>query len=150
MKLDPFEQKIIDKMQPGVLSLSGFLGKDNRHLHEIIEDDFNKLKSLNKTQEDIADRLSFFTDKSKDMIEDYIIIDDKYQVFQEVYRGLVLCPFNHKGTFKKAIIKLINIEKNIEIQWTPLNIHMIKEHCFFEGKGSHYRFEPEIIINAIF
>ncbi len=150
MKLDPFEQKIIEKMQPGVLSLNGFLGNDDRHLHEVIEDDFNKLKSLNKSQAEIAERLEYFTQKSKDIIEDYIIIDGKYQVSQEIWRGLIICPFNHKGTFKKATIKLLNLENKLEIQWTPLNIHMIKEHCFFEGKGSHFRYEPECIIKAIF
>jgi hypothetical protein len=31
-----------------------------------------------------------------------------------------------------------------------LNIHLIKEHGFFEGKGSPFRIEPSVLTKMIF
>jgi hypothetical protein len=150
MKLTPFEKNIIEKMQPGVLSTEGFLGKDDRHLHEIIEEDYETLQKLNVSQDEIADRLAYFTEVSKEAYDLPVLIDDKYLVQQDIWRGRVLCPFNHKGSFPKTTVTLINKENNLKVVWANLNIHFIKEHCFFEGKGSKYRIEPDLLIKAIF
>lgn len=150
MKLTPEEIKIMEKMQPGIITIYGFLGSDQRHIHEIIEDDLNTLSLLGYTKEQVADRLDYFTEASKEAWDKDIIIDNKYSLWQENWRGLVVCPFNHRGTYKKASIKLKNLDNNIEISWTPLHIHMIREHGFFEGKDSHFRIDPSLIIQAIF
>lgn len=150
MKLSPEEKKIIDKMQPGVLTLNGFLGNDERHLHEIIEDDKVLIEKLGFSQNQIAERLQYFTDLSKEAYDDFILIDNKYNVSQEIWRGIIVCPFNHRGVFKKATIKLKNTENDLSVVWTLLHIHMIQEHCFFEGKGSMFRLDPETLIKAIF
>ncbi len=150
MKLSPDEQKIMDKMQSGVLSTDGFLGHDERHLHEIIEEDSEKLIALGYTVEQIAGRMKYFTELSREAYEIPVVIENKYAVQQDIWRGRVVCPFNHKGSYVKADIHLKNLENQLEIKWTPLNIHFIEEHGFFEGKGSKYRLDPETIIKALF
>jgi hypothetical protein len=30
-----------------------------------------------------------------------------------------------------------------EIDYTPISIHLIREHGFYQGKGSLYRLDPE-------
>lgn len=150
MKLDPIEKLIMERMNEGVLSTEGFLGQDERHLHEIIESDQEVLQRLGVTCEQIAERLKYFTELSKEAYEIPIIIDHKYSLLQENWRGRVVCPFNHRGSYSKARIELTHLEKNIKVVWTPLNIHFIEEHGFFEGLGSKYRIDPEVLIQAIF
>lgn len=150
MKLTPDEKNIMDRMQAGILSMEGFLGDDKRHIHEIIEDDNEVLLQLHKTPEEIAERMQYFTDNSKEAYETPLLIDKKYLVQQDIWRGRVICPFNHRGTYPKATVYLTNTQNNISIVWTPLNIHFIKEHTFFEGKGSKYRLNPDLLIKALF
>lgn len=150
MKETPLEQKIASRMQPGVITLSGFLGEDSRHFHEIIEDDEKSLAGLGKTPEEIADRMQYFTDKSWDSFEQEIILEDIYRVETDVVRGRLICPFSHPGGYRKAITILTNTKLGITIQWSSLNLHMIKEHHFFEGKGSPFRLEPEDLVRALF
>ena len=150
MKLGPEEKRIMDKMQPGILTVDGFLGNDNRNLHDIIQEDAEKVEALGYTAEDIGKRMQYLTERSKEAYEEPILIDQKYLVQQDIWRGKVVRPFPHNGLYVKADIHLKNIENGIEISWTPLNIHFIEEHGFFEGKGSKHRLDPETLIKAIY
>jgi len=150
MKETPRELKIHKNMKAGEMSISGFLGKDDRHYHEIIEEDHVKLKQIDLSIDVLVDRLEYFTIKAFDHYDGPVLIDDKYQVWYKSYRGKILCPFDHPGMFRKGSVTLKNLENGIELCWTPLNIHMIRDHCFFEGKDSAHRLEPEILKKALF
>lgn len=150
MKESPLEQRIARKMQPGVLTLSGFLGDDPRHYHEIIEDDEKTLSSLGKTPEEIAERMQFFTDSSWESFDLGIVVEEIFEVETEVTRGKLPCPFSHPGGYRKAVTTLTNTKLGITISWSSLNLHMIKEHHFFEGKGSPFRLDPELLVKALF
>ena len=150
MKETPQEKKIHQNMKRGQLSIDGFLGDDKRHFHEIIQTDSLSLKKLGLTTDMIADRLDYFMEKSFESYIGAVVIDEKYEVFYNSYRGKIICPFGHPGVFRKGSITLKNLEKGLEICWTPLNIHLIREHGFFEGKGSGHRLEPAILKEAIF
>ena len=150
MKQTPLEEKITAKMQPGVISLSGFLGSDERHYHEIIEEDEKTLATYGKTAEEIADRLDYFTKKSFDSFMGPVIIDDMYEVETEVYRGKLPCPFSHPGIYRKTVTTLTNTKTGVTIRWSGLNLHLVRQHHFFEGKGSVFRLEPDLLIKTIF
>lgn len=150
MKETPLEQKIAKRMQPGVITLGGFLGDDPRHYHEIIEDDEKTLESYGKTAEEIADRMQYFTDLSWTSYDTPQLIENVYQVETEVVRGKIPCPFSHPGVYRKAITVFTNTKLGITVQWTSLSLHMIREHHFFEGKGSAFRLDPELLIKALF
>lgn len=150
MKPTEKELKATQRMQPGVITLSGFLGTDPRCLNEIIADDAHTLERLGYTQEEIAARMDHFTQASWDGYLDGTILEDKYEIQTEVYRGKLPCPFGHVGIYRKAITRLINSSNGISVAWSSLNIHLIKEHGFFEGKGSAFRLEPEELVKALF
>jgi|SRR5690554_1309376 len=150
MKQTPEEKKIQERLQPGVITLDGFLGKDKRHYHEIITEDLEKLKKLNITREEIADRLQYFTDLALMNNDEEEIIDYIYRVRYITERGKIVSPFMDKGLIAKGQITLENITNGFKICWTPLNISMIRNHGFFEGKGASHRLEPETLIKAIF
>ena len=150
MKQTPKEITIQERLKPGVVSLDGFLGNDNRHYHEIIAEDLEKLKALNITKEEIADRLQYFTDLALMNNDEEAIIDDIYQVHYLTERGKMASPFMDRGLVAKGSITLANTLNNLKVCWTPLNISMIRNHGFFEGKGATHRLEPETLVKAIF
>jgi len=133
-----------------MITLSGFLSNDNRHYHDIIDEDRKTLARLNITTHQIADRLQYLTKLAWDSYDAPIIIDEVYLVEYKSYRGKIPCPFLHAGMYPKGTITLKNLTIGKEICWTPLNIHMIREHCFFEGKGSPHRIEPSEVSKIIF
>jgi hypothetical protein len=144
------EDIIINKLQPGIITLNGFLGTDTRHYSEIIEADEKVLAALGKTPEEIADRLDYFTKSSFESFMGPVTVDDIYEVESEVTRGKLPCPFSHSGVYRKTVTTLTNKTNNLIVRWTALNNHLIKEHHFFEGIGSTFRLEPDILIKAIF
>ncbi len=150
MKQTPLEEKITAKMQPGVITLNGFLGEDDRHYHAIIEEDEKVLEALGFTAEVIADRLEYFTKGSFGSYEGPILIDDIYEVETDVTRGRLPCPFSHPGVYRKTVTGLINLNNGLSIRWSGLSIHLIRAHHFFEGRGSTFRLEPELLVKAIF
>ena len=132
------------------MSIEGFLGNDKRNYDQIISADQIELNELELTTQKISDRLQYFTDSAFESYNGSIIIEQKYEVKYSSYRGKLICPFGHLGVYRKGLITLKNLENGIEISWTPLNIHMIRDHCFFEGKGSIHRLEPAILKEVIF
>lgn len=150
MKQTPEEKKIQERMKPGILTLHGFLGNDTRYLNEIISSDAETLAKLNITQNEIAERMNFFTKQAFESYDGAITLENIYQVEYRSVRGRVICPFPEPGSYQKGFVTFTNLKKNITLIWTPLNIHMIKKHCFFEGKNSQHRLEPKILIDALF
>ena len=47
------------------------------------------------------------------------------------------------------MIKVRNLEKDREITYTDMNIHMINEHGFYQGKGSAFRMEIGDLIDIL-
>ena len=150
MKETPLEKKIHNNMKAAVMSINGFLGKDNRHFHEIVEKDCAILEKLGKTGEEIAQRMQYFTDKAFDNYMGASLIDEIYEVNYSTVRGKMQCPFAHRGLFRKGSVTLENKQNGIKLCWTPLNIHMIREHNFFEGEGSEHRLNPEDLVKGLF
>jgi hypothetical protein len=37
---------------------------------------------------------------------------------------------------------LTNLRTGDEMVWTALNVHLIREHGFYEGRGSPFRIDP--------
>lgn len=150
MKETPLEKKIHNNMKAGVMSINGFLGRDSRHFHDIIEKDSARLEKLDKTGEEIAERMQYFTDKAFENYMGATLIDEIYEVNYSSVRGKMQCPFDHRGLFRKGSITLENKSNGIKLCWTPLNIHMIKEHNFFEGEGSDHRLDPDVLVKGLF
>jgi hypothetical protein len=150
MKQTPQEIKIQSMMEPGALTLSGFLGTDDRHYHAIIEEDENTLTELKRTAEEIAERMQQLMSFVVDTFEQPVIVEDHYQVEFETVRGKLICPFGHPGAYPKGIVVITNLTNHVTAKWTPLNVHFIGSHHFFEGKGATFRLDPETLVKAIF
>lgn len=150
MKETTKEQRIRARMQPGAITLTGFIGKDKRSLGSIINADEQELNKLGRNAEEIAARMQYFSDASFNTFDGSITLDENYLVETEITRGRIPCPYADGGQHRKAITKLTNLKKNKSVSWTALNIHLIKEHHFFEGKGSTFRVEPSVLVEVLF
>ena len=149
MKQTPQEKQIYENFLPGKITKEGFLGDDRRHLHDIIEEDLHALTQLGVTKEQIADRLQYFIEEGKKGLETPVKLDN--YVTQVIWRrGMLPSPFGGAGRlYHKIVATVKNTTLNKELAYTQLNVHMIRNHGFFEGKGSVFRLEPEEVVEIL-
>lgn len=150
MKQTPEEKKIEKRMQPGVLTLQGFLGEDTRHYHEIISQDKLVLQHYGITRQQIAEKLQELTDQAFECIDGILNLPDGAVVEYVSVRGKIPSPFTGQKPAPKGVITYKDPRREIYLKWTPLNIQMIRENGFFEGKGSAHRLEPELLYRTFF
>jgi len=148
MKQTPLEQKLLDNFKPGKITKDGFLGDDTRHVHDIIKEDLLSLSRLGVAVEAIADRLQHFIEEGKKGLETKVDLGN-FTVQISWDRGLLPCPFGEPRRHHKIIATLFNKKLNKGIKYSQLNVHTIREHGFFEGKGSAFRLEPEELVEFL-
>ncbi len=143
MKENPAMKKVIDNMKPGVISLHGFLGGDKRDIEQIIEHDAAELERLGMTLDEVAGLLQNIEEKALEGFGSFVKLEGGYDAKADSIRGKLPCPFAHPGLFRKTVVTLKHTESGEELLFTDLGIHLIKEHGFFQGKGSPFRVEPK-------
>ena len=151
MKQSPRDKKLEEVLRSTRLVAGGFMGTDPRHPVEVIEHDMLQMEHLGVTTHHLAERMRELTDLAKPRLGNWIEdASGKLRVKSEDYKGILVCPWPHPGTFDKRITIVERLQTQMQISWTDLNIHMIEEHGFFEGKGAFFRIEPVEIVNILF
>jgi hypothetical protein len=143
MKQPPELREAQRQMRPGVVTRDGLLGNDSRPLAEILDTDDSSVRSMDLTHAEIAERMEHFTSKGRRGLGTTVQMDDHFEVRVQEWRGVLPCPWPHKGTYRKSITHLTNTRTGEEMTWTALSIHMVREHGFYGGRGSTYRVNPE-------
>lgn len=142
------DKRLVEKFKPGVLSKDGFLGADKRHIHDIIEADARTLAQFGVTREEIADALADLIEAGKKGLGQAVDHGPfEITVFWE--RGLIPDPFGGRVRSPKLVATVTKKETGETFRFTQLSVHMIREHGFFEGKGSTFRLEPDDIIRFL-
>ena len=142
-------QKVQENMRPGVISLHGFLGDDTRNLVDLLIEDNAEVKKLGVTHRRISDKMRELRENGLSGLGEYINVSPHFEVKVEDARGKLPCPFEHPGLFPKINTTVRNLEKNKEIIYTDLNIHLIEAHGFYEGRGAKYRLEPAELVDIL-
>jgi len=141
--------RIQEKMKPGVITRDGFLGPDRRNLIDILIEDDETVKRMGLTHQQVAQRMLEFRDAGMRGLGEFISIEPHYEVRVDSVRGKLPCPFGDPGIFPKTNITVRNLEKNEEITYTDLHIHLIGSHGFYEGKGFVFRLEPKALVDTL-
>lgn len=141
MKQGPDLRRIEDNMRSGTLAAHQFLGSDLRSLADIILHDRLLLEPLGLTNEDLAERMRYFTEQATESQVPQVV-DGKFEVEREEHKGSILCPFADNFQASKSIIRVKNLETDKSVVWSDLNIHLIEEHGFYEGYGAPFRIDP--------
>ncbi len=149
MKQTQQMKEIQERMRPGVITLGGFLGDDGRNLVDILEEDDAEVKRRGLTHQGIAARMSELRNAGKEGLGDLIDVPPHFEVSVDIARGKLPCPFGHRGLIRKTTVQVRNKATGREISYTDMNIHMIGEHGFYQGKGSAYRQEPGELADAL-
>lgn len=142
MKQSPQLELIQANMLPGALSAQGFLGEDSRNLADIILSDGKALERMGITRETLAGKMQAMTDTGTRGLGRPVPADERFEIEVEDYKGDIPCPFKDNAKAKKRQTLVRRLDTGAVMRWTDLNIHMIREHGFFEGTGSPYRLDP--------
>jgi hypothetical protein len=143
MKESPSEKELRDRLGPSKFSGEGFLSSDTRPVMEIISTDLAVLEMSGVTPEQIAVLFTEIYDKAvKGFGAEVEVLPDVYGKYNESM-GKIPSPFTGEGVFPKGEVVVRYSASGDEIVLTPLSIHLIKAHGFFQGRGSRYRIEPE-------
>ena len=150
MKQSPQDKKLDQLLHSSKLVAGGFMGTDLRALQEVIEADAALLEKLGFTAEQVAARMKQLTDLARPQLGNEVILEGKYRVRSEDYKGMLVCPWPHAGRYEKRITACERLDLGTKIRWTDLNIHLIEKHGFFEGRGSAFRLEPADLVRILF
>ena len=151
MKQSPRDKKLEEVLRSTRLVAGGFMGTDTRHPGEVIEQDVAELDKLDVTAVQLARRMRELTELAKPRLGNWIdSAFDQLRVKSEDFKGALVCPWPHAGRFDKRITTVERIDTGQKISWSDLNIHMIEQHGFFEGRGAFFRIEPAEIVQILF
>lgn len=143
-------EKVRKDMAPGVISACGFIGSDSREPADIIRDDAAEMKRLGIDHTRLALRMAELRDAGAPGLGTAVKASQDLEVRVESDRGCISCPFGHEGIFAKTNITVRNMKTGRDVTFTDLNIHMMKDHGFCEGRGSVYRQEPSVLVKVLF
>ena len=150
MKESPQNKKLDDILRSSQLAAGGFMGEDQRSVSELIDADAKELDRLRLTKDKLAARMRQITDIAKSGLGTWVRIDENLEAKVDEARGSLICPWPHPGALPKRITTVREIKMGVSIRWSDLNIHLIGEHGFFEGKGSDFRIEPKELVRLVF
>ncbi|MHC4985546.1 MAG: hypothetical protein ACYTFO_05250 [Planctomycetota bacterium] len=136
------ERMILERMAPGALCAEGFLGHDHRELPEIIAADTAAVEALSLTHEQIAAKLAGALERAiADLGRPVELLDHLTATWHEGM-GRIPSPWPGDGVFPKGELELTDNRSGRSIRITPLSIHLIAAHGFYQGWGAPYRLEP--------
>jgi len=149
MKRTPDEERVLERMAPGVLSRDGFLGADPRPLNEILATDQAEVDGLGVTHAAIAARLRAVLLAARDAFGRSVPVGEGLSAVYHEAMGRIPSPWPGEGVFPKGEIELADQRSGHTICYTPLSVHLIEAHGFYEGRGSRYRLEPSEICRML-
>jgi len=148
MKQSPQEKQITDRMQPGVYCRDGFLGTDGRTLGEILDTDRSAVEAHGTTHERIAAAMGRVLDNAVAAGGAPVQVCEHLTAEFREAMGRIPCPFGD-GVFRKGEVELTDERSGEMFRFTPLSVHLIAAHGFYQGRGGRYRIEPETICQLL-
>jgi hypothetical protein len=145
MKKTPEEERVLERMAPGVLSKDGFLGGDVRPLADIIAADSRAVERLGLSHERIASELDRIYDTVSRQLGRPVELDDNLTGVYRESMGRIPSPWPGEGVFHKGEVEVTDSLSDRKLRFTPLSIHLIREHGFYQGRGSPYRLDPLVV-----
>jgi len=141
MKQSPQLQQAQARMAPGGLTMDGFLGSDSRDLIEILQADDGAVRTLGLSHSQVGAALAALTAPAVAAFGAVVEHSD-YRLCTREAMGRLPCPFSHPGLYDKTVIEAEHLATGERLTWSVLQVHLIAEHGFYEGRGSPFRLEP--------
>ncbi len=142
MKQSPFDRRVTERMAPGVLCRDGFLGSDRRPLGEIIDADASAVERLGTSHERIAARLAEILDAAMVAFGTPVRVGEALTAVHHEAMGRIPSPWPEGRRFAKGEVELTDTRTGRTVRFTPLSVHLVAAHGFYQGRGSPYRLDP--------
>ena len=149
MKHSPVVKKVNGNMQPGIITIAGFIGNDSRSISDIIEADEKTMQKLNLSFDELVSKMRAAMEAAKKGLGDWITIDTNLEARIDEARGRLACPYED-GAFPKINVTVKKKSSEKKIIYSELTIHLIEKHHFFQGSGAVFRNEPADIAQILF
>ena len=147
MKENPADSSTRSRLEPGHISVDGFLGDDKRPIADMIAADSGTVEAAGLTVQQLGEFLESLHQTGDAGWESRVpAFAGKVTVRSDETLGQIPCPFACGANCHKAVIGVKDPDGNDLLNFTPLAAHLIATHGFFEGKGSPCRIEPEKLI----
>lgn len=141
MKLSPEDKKLMELMAPGALTRDGFLGTDRRSIGEMIDGDRSSVEGLGLTNELLAAKLNEVLQKAMAAMGAPVKIANDLEAVYFESRGRAPCPWGD-GNFEKGHVELKNTRTGRKFLISPVGVHMIATHGFYQGRGCPFHINP--------
>ncbi|NLD93405.1 MAG: hypothetical protein GX639_12140 [Fibrobacter sp.] len=137
----------VSKFKPSPISAPGFLGSDTgtASIRDIIDTDYALLEECGLTTEKVAQALELIYRKCELAMGDPVTFPNGITGELIDIRGKLPCPFGKCGTFAKGQVTLSGGVLHAPLIISPLSLHLIKTHGFFQGTSSPFRIDPRIV-----
>lgn len=142
MNMTPELEQAFEKMKPGALSRDGFLGNDVRDLPAILAEQQAQCLSLGLDCRIIADAMRRIGRAGLAGFGAPVIIEEKWEVTADENRGKIPSPWPEPGLWQKTVYTVKNLRSGKTVRYSELSIHLIEQHCFFQGRGASFHNEP--------
>ena len=149
MKQIPLDRIVTGRMAPGVLCREGFFGTDKRSLGEIADTDNSTLSAREATHRQVADRLRTVLARAVAGLGTPVRIREGLTAVFHEAMGRIPSPWPGEGTFRKGHVELVEADTGRHVEFTPLSIHLIAEHGFYQGRGARFRLEPSLLCDML-
>jgi hypothetical protein len=128
---------------------TGYLGIDTREPEDIIKEDLQTLKNLGIDRKKLIAALRNAYVAAERAMGNPVDIADGVSAVHHEARGKISSPFSEDGTCQKGEAVITDKKSGETFIITPLSIMLIERHDFFQGKGSPYRTDPQVIVKLL-
>lgn len=140
------------RMRPGAFSRVGFLGPDER-LQDVLETDARTLEELHLDYGQLTAPLDSLIVEAENSPRRRTEVDGRFLAEVVVHTGFQICPWavdpNHsqctagQGVQHASVDWFVrNLKTGRELRGPGLIVHLIRDHHFFQGRGSPLRVDP--------
>lgn len=136
------------EMRPGEISHGGFLGRGERLL-DILAEDNDAVLGMGLTHQQLADFLFYFADAQafadkhpEALPQAYEYSGRTYTYSEMAFRGIQKSPFRD-GSLTNKEMTVTNLKDGSKISFSGLLPIMINRYGFYEGKGAPQRLDPK-------
>jgi len=143
MKETPADKVQAQRLGASKFSGEGFLGSDRRSVDEIVAADLRTLDRLGIPPEKLLARLREVFETARATLGGDVEVRTGVSAVAHESMGRIPSPFPGDGVFEKGDVVVTHAGTGASLVITSLGLALIEKHRFFQGRGSHYRIDPE-------
>ena len=154
-KIAALEKDMRPEAKSEVGSRLGFLGKEEKLLDILVEDNDYVVGKLGLTHQELARHLHILGaiavkhGKANDKATfAFGYHGRRFEVSHTAARGFQLSPF-YDDTKTNVNATLTNVKTGAKLTYSLLVAHMVERYGFYEGHGTPYRVDPKAIVKTL-